>query len=215
MDILAVISQKGGAGKTSLAVALAVSAERAGRRTVIIDVDPQATAAAWADRRDTRPPLVVSAQPARLAAVLAVAAAGGLDLAVIDTPPRAEQAAIAAARAARLILIPCRPAVFDLDTLATTLDLIRLAGVVPVAAILNGVPAQGQEQAQARNILAGLGVAVCPTALGYRKSFPHAAAVGQAPQEYAPQSKAAEEVEEVYDFVCKLLKSQSLEGVKT
>jgi chromosome partitioning protein len=208
MDILAVISQKGGAGKTSLAVALAVAAERAGRRAAVIDVDPQATAAAWADRRDNQPPIVVSAQPARLAAVLATAAEGGVDLAVIDTPPRAEQAALAAARAATLILIPCRPAVFDLDTIAVTLDLIRLAGGGAVVAVLNGVPAQGQEQAQARDILVGMGMTVCPAVLGYRKGFPHSAAVGQGPQEYAPGSKAAEEVELVYQFVCKAFNQQ-------
>jgi len=213
MKVIAVVSQKGGAGKTSLALALAVASEEAGQSAAVIDLDPQATATNWADRRENRPPVVVSAQPARLAHVLKTAADNGARLIVIDTPPRAEQTAMAAAKAADLILIPCRPAVFDLDTIATTLELIRLSGNGRVAAVLNGVPAQGSEQEQARAVLEGLGVAVCPAVLGYRKAFPHAGTSGQGPQEYDPRGKAAEEIERVYKFTIELLNIKTNEGV--
>jgi len=204
MIVIAVISQKGGAGKTSLALALAVSGELAGLSTAVIDLDPQATATNWADRRENRPPVVVSAQPARLPHVLKTAADSGAEFVVIDTPPRAEQAALAAAKAADLILIPCRPAVFDLDTVATTLELIRLSGKSQVVVVLNGVPAQGSEQGQARAILEGLGILVCPTTLGQRKAFPQAGTVGQSPQEYDPTGKAAGEIHAVYKYASEL-----------
>ena len=65
MDIVAIIAQKGGTGKTTLAVSLAVAAERAGRTAAIVDLDPQASASNWGDRREAASPVVVSAQPAR------------------------------------------------------------------------------------------------------------------------------------------------------
>ena len=55
MKIISVVSQKGGAGKTTIATNLAVLAERAGHPTVLLDLDPQATAAKWGDKRDGQP----------------------------------------------------------------------------------------------------------------------------------------------------------------
>ena len=92
MNIIAIIAQKGGTGKTTLAISLAVAAERAGRMVAIVDLDPQASASNWGDRREADSPVVVSAQPARLGHVLGAAKKQGADLLLIDTPPRAEQA---------------------------------------------------------------------------------------------------------------------------
>ena len=114
MDVIAVIAQKGGVGKTTVALSLAVAAQRAGRTAALIDLDPQATACNWGDRRREDAPVIVSAQPARLPQILKSAQETGAQFVVIDTPPRAEQAAMAAAKAAHLILIPCRPAIFIL-----------------------------------------------------------------------------------------------------
>ena len=125
MDVIAIVAQKGGTGKTTLTLSLAVAAQQAGLVSAIIDLDPQATATNWADRRKNEPPVVVSAQPARLLHVLKSAQDMGVQMVFIDTPPRAEQTAMAAAKAANLILVPCRPAIFDLDTVATTLELVR------------------------------------------------------------------------------------------
>ncbi len=208
--MIAVVSAKGGAGKTTLALALAVAAQSDGRATVVIDLDPQASATNWFDRREEKPPAVISAQPARLARLLQTAEDGGTQLVIIDTPPRAEQAALSAVKVARLVLIPCRPAVFDLDTVATTLEIVRLGGgALAHAAILNGVPALGDEQAQATRVLRGLGVPVCPVSFGQRKAFAHGGSVGQTAQEFAPSGKAAEEIRGVYRFVCKLLNSST------
>src|SRR3569833_3898115 len=207
MDVIAIIAQKGGVGKTTVALSLAVAAQRAGRTAAQIALDPQATACNWGDRRNDEAPVIVSAQPARLPQILKSAQETGAQFVVIDTPPRAEQAAMAAAKAAHLILIPCRPAVFDLDTVSTTLELIHHAGSQRVAAILNGVPPRGTKGDQAADVIKGLGIAVCPAVFGHRAAYSDAGALGMSAQEYDPNGKAAEEIEQVYKFVCKLIKS--------
>ena len=205
MNVIAVIAQKGGAGKTTLSVSLAVAATGQGRTSAVVDLDPQATAANWGDRRAAEAPVVISAQASRLPRILEAAAGQGAGLVVIDTAPRAEQGALAAARAADLVLIPCRPAIYDLETVVTTLDLVRLTGHKPVVAVLNGVPPRGQKEAQAREVLDGMGVAVCPAAFGQRAAFDHAGALGLSAQEYEPRGKAAAEVADAWRFVSEFL----------
>src|SRR5215471_7351116 len=214
MDVIAVIAQKGGTGKTTLTLALAVAAQLARKMTAVIDLDPQATASNWSDRREAESPVVVSAQPARLPHVLASAEDSGAVLVLIDTPPRAEQAALAAAKAADLILLPCRPAIYDLETVATTLELIRFAGDKPVAAVLNGVPPRGTKREKAEDVLRELGLPVCPASLGWRTAFSDAGAMGLTAQEYDATSKSAIETKEVYEFVRKLINSSTNKGVK-
>jgi chromosome partitioning protein len=204
MEIVAVIAQKGGAGKTTLAVNLAVAAELDGRAAAIIDLDPQSTASSWGDRREGAAPVVLSAQPARLEPMLAGARRGGADLVLLDTPPHAERAALAAAKVASLVLVPCRPAIFDLETVATTLDLLRYAGT-PALGILNAVPWRGARGAQAGAVLTDLGLAVCPSVLCQRVAFEHAVARALGVQEHQPRGKAAAEMQHVYTSVCEAL----------
>ena len=87
MPTIAIISQKGGAGKTTLALHLAAAAQDAGRVSLIIDTDPQATASQWAAWRQDAPPEVIDSPPPRLAAKVEAAKAQGAELIVIDTPP--------------------------------------------------------------------------------------------------------------------------------
>ncbi len=97
MRTLALIAQKGGTGKTTMALALSVAAVKAGIKVLVLDIDPQGTACNWSDRRSVADnPLVLDAQPSRLAAALQKAEQGGIDLVLIDTPARSEQSALAA-----------------------------------------------------------------------------------------------------------------------
>ena len=93
MKIIAIVAQKGGAGKTTLALHLAVAADRQGRSAVIVDLDPQASAAAWGDSREAETPAVVSAQAARLPQVLETARNHGAEFVVLDTAPHSESTA--------------------------------------------------------------------------------------------------------------------------
>jgi cellulose biosynthesis protein BcsQ len=88
MITVALLSQKGGALKTTLSISLACAGVKVGKETLLIDLDPQATACKWGDRRNAEAPIVIDAQPARLANALQKAKEGGIQLVVIDTPPR-------------------------------------------------------------------------------------------------------------------------------
>jgi chromosome partitioning protein len=201
MDILAVISQKGGAGKTTLALHLAVAAERAGRPAAVIDLDPQASAAAWKDTRPLPAPAVVAAPPARLGPVLEAAAGHGARLAVIDTAPHSESAALAAARAADLVVIPCRPAILDLRAIGATIDLVRLARR-PAVVVLNAAPPRGGLAEDAAQAVAAWGVPVAPVVLVQRAAYVHALTAGLVAQEHEPQGKAADEISQLYRWIC-------------
>src|SRR3954452_4118948 len=213
MITVALLAQKGGTGKTTLALSLAVAAGHSGAVAVVIDLDPQATACNWGDRRQGETPIIVDAQPARLQQALARAKEGGVDIAIIDTPARSEQAALAAAKAADLVVIPCRPQIYDLETVPNALEIIRLAGAKPALAILNAVPPRGARAAQAIEALNGFGVQVCPTQIGQRSAFGDAAALGQAATEYDPRGKSALEIVEVYEYISRLVGMQTSQVV--
>src|SRR4051794_22399323 len=136
MKIIDVVSQKGGAGKTTIATNLAVLAERAGYPTVLFDLDPQATAAKWGDKRAGTPPDVIAAQPGRLGRLLEEVRQQGAGLAIIDTAPAADNAALEATKVADLVLVPCQPSDFDLGAVGAT---VRMATQMTVAGQL-GVP---------------------------------------------------------------------------
>lgn len=205
MKTIALIAQKGGTGKTTLALCLALAAEQDGQTAVIIDLDPQSTACNWGDRRQSQSPIVIDAQPARLQNALSKAADGGVNLAIIDTPARSEQASLAAAKFADLVIIPCRPQVYDLETVPTSLELVKLAGAKSALALLNAVPSRGQRHEQAVQALQGFGLTVCPVHFGQRAAFGDSAALGQTPLEYEPQGKAAEEIRLAYKYISRLL----------
>ena len=129
MKTIALVSEKGGCGKSQLAIVLAVAASHDGLPAAIIDIDPQASACKWHDRRpDELPwPKVYDASPARLARALGDAERAGAKLAIIDTPGRAADTSVAAARAADLVIVALQPYVADLETLPGTLTLLALA----------------------------------------------------------------------------------------
>ncbi len=212
MYTIALIAQKGGTGKTTLALSLAVAAQQAGKETLVIDLDPQGTACNWSDRREADSPLVLDAQPGRLPKALEKAAEGGIEFTVIDTPPRSEQAAMAAVKAADLVIVPCRPQAYDLETIPNTLELIRLSGDKLAFAVLNAVPWQGSRHEQAIEVLQRLEMSVCPTMFGQRAAFGDAGSFGQTPGEYDPRGKAANEIRKVYEYTSSLLDNITIPG---
>jgi chromosome partitioning protein len=202
MRTVAVISQKGGAGKTTLALHIAVAAEQAGYSTVLLDMDPQGTAEAWSEWRKEAPPVVIPAKTATLTRTLEKAAAHGGDLVIIDTPPLAEAEARAAAKIADLVLVPCRPNAFDIHSIRTTTDLTHFAAK-PAFAVFNAGPvAAARLYAETAELVTEIGLRVVPARLSERAAFRHATGSGQVAQEIEPEGKAAAEITTLWRWIC-------------
>ncbi len=201
MKTIAIISQKGGAGKTTLSVHLATAASASGHNAAIVDLDPQGTAASWGDRRQADAPEVVSGQAARLSVLIEAAQGNGADLLILDTAPNADQTALRAAQLADVVLIPCRAATFDLEAIQATLTLAELAKK-PSFVVLNAIPPRSGIGREAAEGLIARGAGVAPAMLSQRAAFAHGVIDGRTAQEFEPDGKAAEEVEALYVWLC-------------
>ena len=200
MKTIAVISQKGGAGKTTLAIHLACAAHLAGIETAIVDLDQQATAEAWGDWRDDEPPQVLAAKPATLTRQLERIREAGAGLVVIDTPGAADAAARQAAEAADLILVPCRPVGFDLHAVEQSASLVRASGK-PGFVVFNSVsPSARSIREDAAQIVQRYGLSIAPVWLADRVAYRRSVEQGRSVQETEPESKAAEEVAALWDW---------------
>lgn len=209
--IVALTGQKGGAGKSTVAVNLAAEAVARGLRVLLVDADPQATARTWAAvaARHGHPiPTIVAMgaemhRPEQLPQL-----ARGYDLAVVDCAPRADETQRAALLVADLAVLPCGPSAFDAWALTSSLDLVQEARRLRpdlAAAVLvtrkQGRTALGQG---ARDVLASGGLPVLASELGYRVAYQEAAASGQGVSTYAPRGEAAAEVRALLDEVLAL-----------
>jgi chromosome partitioning protein len=208
MFTISLIGQKGGVGKTTIAVGLAVAAALAGHATAIIDLDPQASAAKWKDRRADENPAVVLTQASRLKQAMDTARTGGVDFVFIDTAGRKDDSALNAARMSDLVLIPTRPSILEVETLPEVNDLLRLAGSPPAFVLLNCIhPSAGHRGLinihQAIKQLFDLNV--CPVHVCQRSAYSEAPTTGQSPQEIEADGKAADELNRLFDFTCEFV----------
>jgi chromosome partitioning protein len=195
---IALIAQKGGVGKTTIAVNLAVAA---GMRTALFDLDQQESAVLWADRRNSDSPHVEFLTERRLPEGLRAAEQGKFDLAIIDTPPAAGPQAFTAAQAADLVLIPCRPSLVDLDAIRRTAQLIKSAAV-PAFVVFNCAPHSATTLLEdACAIVEGAGLATAPIVLRERSAYRASWPLGKTVTETEPKSKAAREISELKDWV--------------
>lgn len=202
MKTVAIISQKGGAGKTTLGLHIAGAAHAAGVVSLVLDADPQATASIWSTWREGREPEVIAcASPPLITRTLDQAANLGAELVVIDTPPHADSMAAAACRAADLILVPCRPRGFDLAAIQTTADLIKASGKPGFVVFTAGPTRAARLYAEAAELVEGFGLAVAPVVLCERAAYHHATGAGRTAQELDPTGKAAAEVAALWAWV--------------
>lgn len=201
MKVLAIISQKGGVGKTTIATALAVAAEAEGKSSAVFDLDPQASATFWKDTRQAETPSVVALPASRLEHVLKAAAAAGCELAIIDAPPAAKDVAFEAMQYADFILIPTRPAVLDVMATTKTLELVSHYGK-PAAVVLTFCPIQGKEVIDTEEAVKQLGAELAPVRIHNRIAYARAQQTGLTAQEFEPDGKATEEIKRLYAYTC-------------
>lgn len=200
MQIIAIAMQKGGVGKSTLARSLAVAATRDGLSVLILDMDAQQSVSQWAERRDADMPVVVFSTENELPKRLDQAK-GAADLVIIDTPPARSTEAPAAVEAADLVLIPTTPDVEPLEQMPRTLRLCR-GFSRPVYAVVNMAnPTGPAEVVQTREVIKAMGAQAAPVVLHRRKAHRDASASGLTVQESEPDSKAAEEVGNLWEWV--------------
>ena len=208
MKVLGLLSRKGGVGKTTLAIHLAVAAQQAGQRVLLIDLDPQKSAAAWWQARTDGTPELEVAEPAQLSGLLDTARGAGVDLAVIDTRPSVEADAVQVAALSDYLLVPTRPAIMDLRAILGTLDIVK-GGRHRASIVLNACPpsrggaGEASSTSDARKALKAFGVPVSPISIVQRAALSHALLEGKAIIEADPNSKAASEIRALWRYVTK------------
>jgi chromosome partitioning protein len=200
MKTLVLASQKGGAGKTTLAAHLAIEAERGGAGPVVlIDTDPQGSLSAWWNTREADTPALASAKLAELPGKLEALAAAGFSLAVIDTPPAITAAIRDVVKLADLVLIPTRPSPHDLRAVGSTVDIVQEAGKPFAFAVTQAKPtARLTVQAVAALSAHGSGA---PAIMHDRVDYAASMVDGRTVQEADGKSRSAAEIKELFAFV--------------
>ena len=205
MRVVAFSSQKGGSGKSTLSAHLSVFADAPGKPALLIDTDPQASLAFWHELRAAETPILVKCTAKDLPAVIEEAKTEGIDWVFIDTPPHNAAAIAEAMRAADLIVVPLRPAVFDIAAVAATLDMAKALNK-PALPVINAAPArrilgEASVVSEARQALAGMSATAWDGQVTNRAAFAHALASGQAVHEFEPSSPAAAEMVKLWEAV--------------
>jgi chromosome partitioning protein len=198
MRIIAFVSQKGGCGKSTLAVCLAVAAQEAGERVLVLDMDPKKSVARWGSKR-TDPHLPVKAvSAARLSAALTALSKRNTSLVVVDTPDLESPRSLAAIKAADLCIVPARPATFDIWASEVTGRKLKLMHKEFVF-LLNQCPPLREASRVQKGIAAFevVGSLLHPH-IAARANFLEAARTGKGVTEVDPKGAAAQEMRDLW-----------------
>ncbi|NQY14732.1 MAG: AAA family ATPase [Henriciella sp.] len=202
------MARKGGTGKSTISINLATEAVKNGLKAGILDLDPQATAENWADEReksetvDSSQPVVRGAKPSRFEMAIAEADNSGYDVLFIDTPANSTHAATDIVKHSDYILIPTTPGSFDIEAIKQTMRLAK-EQEKPAAVVLNKCRhnAPIQTKSAAKKISKDHHFPIAGEIICNRKAFDDANEKGLGVQEYAPRSKAAEEIAGLYNWL--------------
>ncbi len=208
--VITVAQQKGGAGKTTLVVQLAVALAKAGKKVAAVDIDPQGSLSAWLDMRqqiygDGLTPNLsgLSGSAWRLSSDLRRLRENH-DLILLDSPPHIETESKFALRAADLVLIPIQPSLLDLWATKPTIDLARKEGR-QVLLVLNRVPPRGRLPAEVRQAILIGGLPLADAQFGNRQSFAASIGLGKGVCESEPKGTAADEVHRLSEEITRFL----------
>ena len=205
MRILTIASQKGGAGKTTLAAHLAVAAEHASAGPVaVIDTDPQGSLAAWWNAREAPTPLFAAVDIARLPEHLRTLHRRQVELVVIDTPPALTDLIREAIAVADLVLIPARPSPHDLRAVGVIVAMAE-ASSIPFCFVVNGATPRTTIALQAVQALASHGP-VAPVTVHQRIDFAASMVDGRTVGELHPGARSAAEVTSLWQYVVTCLR---------
>jgi chromosome partitioning protein len=207
MRIVALASQKGGSGKTTIAAHLAVQAEREGGSSVLIDTDPQGSLSEWWRERKGETPALATVGVDQLEDNVAQLRNYGFATAFIDTPPAIATSIERVIAAADLVLIPARPSPHDLRAVARTVGMARAANK-PFLFVVNGAASRANITAEAVAALSEHGQ-VAPVILYQRTDFASSMVDGRTVMEMALSSRSAQEIVELWKCVYTRLRNSA------
>lgn len=200
LRILALASQKGGSGKTTLSGHLAVQMERVGAGPVVlIDIDPQGSLADWWNEREAGEPAFAATTVARLATDLEALRQQGFKMAVIDTPPAITVAIQSVISVADLVIIPTRPSPHDLRAVGATVELCDRAGK-PLIFVVNAGTPKARITSEAAVALSQHGT-VAPVTVHQRTEFAASMIDGRTVMEVNPAGRSAAEIEQLWSYI--------------
>jgi len=205
MQTICLLAQKGGTGKTTLCLHLAVLANELGHDAVVLDIDPQASASAWQRRRQADLPEVIRGRAQDLAGTLKDLEEQGRKLVLIDTAPHSSHEAATAVMSADLVLIASRPAILDLEAIGESVKIVKREKA-HAAVVLNACPpphlfGETAIVREAREALEFYGLPVSPVSISQRAAFSHALIDGHAVTEYERKGKAAAEIRSLWNWI--------------
>ncbi len=209
MVVITVASRKGGSGKSTLTAHLAAYANKASRRCLIIDADPQGSLTLWHSLRKGGESLLRNATRG-VDNLIKAAKDAGLEWVFIDTPPQVAGIVNDAIKAATLVVIPARPSVFDLDAVKETIAYSRERRK-PYAIVLNGAPprrdnVEAPATTAARESLEPLKAPVWSGQISHRATYSLSIAEGEGAREFDPDSQAANEIARLFTAIEKSVK---------
>jgi len=199
--IIALLNQKGGVGKTTLAVHIAEAISRTGKSVLLVDADPQGSALDWSENRPDNPSFPVIGLPKANLHKELPALAKNYDVVLIDGPPRVNEIARAAIMASDIVLIPVQPSPYDVWAAKEIVDLLQEASAfkdnLKSAFVINrkiSNTAIGRDVGEA---LAGYSLPVLKASICQRVAFAESAAQGLTVMDVEPNGSAAKEIEKL------------------
>jgi len=210
MEIWTFITQKGGAGKSTLTTNISVYAAEEGEKVLILDVDPQSTSSKWWERREEEAyPDLKKIKPDEFDEALELARVGGYSLVLVDTAGVHALDLHNTVITANFCIIPSQPSIADVEAVFPTVELMKRAKK-NFAFVLTRCPAVGQDQTAAREGLSGLGLVSKPFTVE-RKAYKNALAQGLGVTEYDQNDKATQEIKDLFHWIQS--KSRRLAGL--
>lgn len=200
MHIVAVASQKGGSGKTTLAGHLAVQADRAGAGPVaLVDTDPQGSLSEWWNARAAETPLFARTSTGRLDADITRMRDLGIKLLIVDTPPAIEATITEVIRLADLVVIPARPSPHDLRAAGATVELVERLGK-PLIFVINSATPRARITSEAIMALSQHGT-LAPVIVHQRTGFAASMIDGRTVMEVPGEARSAAEITLLWDYL--------------